>query len=97
MASFNSFLVQTPLLQPHSERSGGRGPEGQGYGSYHQQWWLDGVLIAVGVLDVLPSCISSVYFFWDPDLASLSLGKVISTAQAIHYASGYAQWGHMLA
>ena len=35
-----------------------------------------GVLVAVGVVDVLPSCMSSKYFFWDPDLAALSLGKV---------------------
>jgi arginine-tRNA-protein transferase len=32
-------------------------------------------LIAVGVVDILPRCVSSKYFFWDPDLASLALGK----------------------
>ncbi|KAK3264537.1 hypothetical protein CYMTET_26733 [Cymbomonas tetramitiformis] len=32
-------------------------------------------LIAVGVVDILPHCLSSKYFFWDPDLAKLSLGK----------------------
>jgi hypothetical protein len=25
-----------------------------GYGSFHQQYWLDGQLVAVGVVDVLP-------------------------------------------
>jgi hypothetical protein len=25
-----------------------------GYGSFHQQYWLDGKLVAVGVVDVLP-------------------------------------------
>lgn len=39
---------------------------------------LDGRLIAVGVVDVLPKALSSKYFFWDPDFASLSLGKVAS-------------------
>lgn len=34
------------------------------------------MLVAVGVVDILPSCLSSKYFFWDPDLAHLSLGKV---------------------
>ena len=33
-----------------------------------------GQLVAVGVLDVLPSLTSSVYFFWDPDIAPLSPG-----------------------
>lgn len=29
----------------------------------------------MGVLDVLPSCLSSVYFFWDCDYAALAPGK----------------------
>lgn len=38
-----------------------------GYGSFHQQYWLDDdKLIAVGVIDILPKCVSSVYFFYDP-------------------------------
>lgn len=32
--------------------------------------------MAVGVVDILPSCLSSVYLFWDPDLGPLSLGKL---------------------
>lgn len=32
--------------------------------------------VAVGVVDVLPLCLSSVYLFWEPQLACLSLGKV---------------------
>lgn len=35
---------------------------------------MDGKLIAVGVIDILPRCISSVYFFYDPDYRSLTLG-----------------------
>lgn len=34
-----------------------------------------GRLVAVGVVDILPHCLSSKYLFWDPDLAPLSLGK----------------------
>ncbi|ALC41363.1 Ate1 [Drosophila busckii] len=49
------------------------GPE-MGYGSFHQQYWLDEKLIAVGVIDILPGSISSVYFFYDPDYSFLSLG-----------------------
>ena len=39
-----------------------------------------GQLVAVGVLDVLPSLTSSVYFFWDPEIASLSPGRSCSLA-----------------
>lgn len=37
---------------------------------------IDGRLIAFSVLDILPGCVSSVYFVWDPDFAWASLGKV---------------------
>uniref|UniRef100_A0A663MWH8 Arginyl-tRNA--protein transferase 1 n=1 Tax=Athene cunicularia TaxID=194338 RepID=A0A663MWH8_ATHCN len=49
------------------------GPE-CGYGSFHQQYWLDGKIIAVGVIDILPYCVSSVYLYYDPDYSFLSLG-----------------------
>ncbi|PNH03392.1 Arginyl-tRNA--protein transferase 1 [Tetrabaena socialis] len=32
-------------------------------------------LVAVGVVDVLPRCLSSVYFFWDTQLAALAPGR----------------------
>ena len=37
---------------------------------------LDGRLIGISVIDVLPHCVSSVYFIWDPDYAWASLGKL---------------------
>lgn len=49
-----------------------------GYGSFHQQYWLGQKLIAVGVIDILPHCVSSVYFFYDPDYGHLSLGTYAS-------------------
>ncbi|XP_063829520.1 arginyl-tRNA--protein transferase 1-like isoform X2 [Ostrinia nubilalis] len=66
---FKEFLVQSPLLEEHSDS----GPA-CGYGSFHQQYWLDGKLIAVGVIDILPRCVSSVYFFYDPQYMNLTLG-----------------------
>lgn len=50
----------------------------QGFGSFHYQYYLDGILIAVGVIDILPECVSSVYFFYDPDYSFLSLGTYAS-------------------
>ncbi|KAL1494341.1 hypothetical protein ABEB36_009955 [Hypothenemus hampei] len=70
MKSFTRFLVHSPL-KPESFPPGINGP---GYGSFHQQYWIDDNLIAVGVIDILPGCVSSVYFFYDPDYRALTLG-----------------------
>ncbi len=54
-------------------------------GQFHNSFlhgWLTGKLIAVGVLDVLPSCLSSVYFFWDSDYAALAPGKFSALKEA---------------
>ncbi|KAM6185936.1 arginyl-tRNA--protein transferase 1 isoform 1-T1 [Rhynchocyon petersi] len=66
---FTRFLCSSPL-EPESPPDG---PE-CGYGSFHQQYWLDGKIIAVGVIDILPYCVSSVYLYYDPDYSFLSLG-----------------------
>jgi arginyl-tRNA---protein transferase len=47
------------------------------YGSYHQLYRLDRRLVAVGVVDILPSGLSSVYLFYDPDEKLLSLGTYV--------------------
>ena len=51
-------------------------PPPRGFGSFHHQYRVDGRLIAVGVVDVLPKCLSSKYFFWEPSFAWASLGKL---------------------
>lgn len=72
-SSYNRFLVDTPLVYVPPTASNGVPP--CGFGSFHQQYLIDGKLVAVGVVDILPNCLSSKYLFWDPDLAFLSLGK----------------------
>lgn len=46
------------------------------YGSYHQLYRLDGELIAMSIIDILPNCVSSVYFMYDKKWERFSLGKV---------------------
>ncbi|XP_071512224.1 arginyl-tRNA--protein transferase 1 isoform X2 [Panulirus ornatus] len=71
--SYQGFLVDGALSpwKPHF------GPQ-YGYGSFHHQYWLDGRLVAVGVLDILPHCLSSVYLYYDPEFSFLSLGTYAS-------------------
>lgn len=37
-------------------------------GTFHQHYYLDGCLVAVSVLDILPSYFVSIYLYYDPDL-----------------------------
>ncbi|XP_006913563.1 arginyl-tRNA--protein transferase 1 isoform X4 [Pteropus alecto] len=69
VSQFTRFLCSSPLEAENP-------PNGPacGYGSFHQQYWLDGKIIAVGVIDILPYCVSSVYLYYDPDYSFLSLG-----------------------
>ncbi|CAM6106267.1 unnamed protein product [Calypogeia fissa] len=71
--SYRRFLVDTPLIFVPPKNNGST--PSCGFGSFHQQYWLDGKLVAVGVIDILPYCLSSKYLFWDPDFAFLALGK----------------------
>ncbi|XP_056842094.1 arginyl-tRNA--protein transferase 2 isoform X2 [Raphanus sativus] len=73
--SYKRFLVDTPLIEVDGDGDDDENVPPCGFGSYHQQYRVDGRLIAVGVIDILPKCLSSKYLFWDPDLASLSLGN----------------------
>ncbi|XP_036754900.2 arginyl-tRNA--protein transferase 1 isoform X10 [Manis pentadactyla] len=69
VSQFTRFLCSSPLEAENPPN----GPD-CGYGSFHQQYWLDGKIIAVGVIDILPYCVSSVYLYYDPDYSFLSLG-----------------------
>ncbi|KAG8899964.1 Arginyl-tRNA--protein transferase 1 [Tulasnella sp. 403] len=62
------------------------------YGSYHQMYRLDGELIAMGVIDILPNCVSSVYLMYDPTWEAYSLGK-LSALTEIALAQEMAQYG----
>nr|XP_028585885.1 arginyl-tRNA--protein transferase 1 isoform X2 [Podarcis muralis] len=68
-SQFTRFLCESPLEAENPPN----GPD-CGYGSFHQQYWFDGKIIAVGVIDILPKSVSSVYLYYDPGYSSLSLG-----------------------
>ncbi|PKY01654.1 arginine-tRNA-protein transferase [Aspergillus campestris IBT 28561] len=48
----------------------------QKLGSWHQCYRLDGKLIAVAVLDLMPHGVSSVYIFYDPAYEAWEFGKL---------------------
>eukprot|EP00088_Acartia_fossae_P061030 TRINITY_DN7325_c0_g1_i1.p1 TRINITY_DN7325_c0_g1~~TRINITY_DN7325_c0_g1_i1.p1 ORF type:complete len:530 (-),score=93.96 TRINITY_DN7325_c0_g1_i1:942-2495(-) len=65
-AQYKRFLCKNPLSQDGI------------YGAFHRHYLLNGKIIAVGVIDILPNCVSSVYLYYDPDYAFLSLGTYTS-------------------
>jgi arginyl-tRNA---protein transferase len=72
--TFTRFLVESPLIMKSS--GGQKGDQEKiAYGSYHHLYRLSDQLIAVGVVDLLPSGLSSVYLFYDPSYRDLVLGK----------------------
>ncbi|KAL8813345.1 MAG: hypothetical protein Q9223_007062 [Gallowayella weberi] len=48
----------------------------QRLGSYHQCYRLDGRLVAMGVVDLLPGCVSSVYLMYHQDVQDWYFGKL---------------------
>ncbi|KAJ2363271.1 Arginyl-tRNA--protein transferase 1 [Coemansia sp. RSA 2611] len=72
---FRNFLCASPLVFD-AARAADWLP--LGLGSYHQCYYVDGKLAAVGVIDILPACVSSVYLFYDPEFSELSLGTFSS-------------------
>ncbi|TFK76012.1 hypothetical protein BDN72DRAFT_831455 [Pluteus cervinus] len=91
-AGFKRFLVESPLKDepiPYPQTPPPYLP--RQYGSYHQLYRIDGKLMAMAVLDILPTCVSSVYFMYDIDWEDHSLGKLsamreVSLAREIHEA-----------
>ncbi|KAI9291654.1 hypothetical protein K502DRAFT_344507 [Neoconidiobolus thromboides FSU 785] len=77
---FKRFLVDSPLTIE----------EDSIYGSYHYKYYYKDQLIALEVIDILPNCLSSVYFIYDPEYKHLSLGKY-SALHSICLTSNYVE------
>ncbi|KAL8742596.1 MAG: hypothetical protein Q9190_004950 [Brigantiaea leucoxantha] len=71
-AGFKRFLC-SGLKQSTQERADG---VQQRLGSYHQCYRIDGRLVAMGVLDLLPNCVSSVYLIYHEDVNDWNFGKL---------------------
>lgn len=64
--SFYEFLVENPFDNMESNTNSSKFHAG----TYHQHYTISGdVLVAVGVVDVLPTGLSSVYLFYSPSFA----------------------------
>ncbi|KAI9792409.1 MAG: Arginyl-tRNA--protein transferase 1 [Peltula sp. TS41687] len=70
---FKQFCCESPLIPTTILGENG---VVQKIGSFHQCYRLDGKLIAVGVVDLLPQCVSAVYFMYTEDVQQWNLGKV---------------------
>ena len=73
-AGFKRFLCNSPL---HRHDGGGKK-----LGSFHQMYRLDGRLIAMSVLDLLPHAVSGVYFIYHSDYEKFSFGKLSALREA---------------
>ncbi|TVY88598.1 Arginyl-tRNA--protein transferase [Lachnellula willkommii] len=88
-SGFKNFLCSSPL--PRSETSFD-GKEHK-LGSYHQCYRIDGKLIAIGVLDLLPQCVSAVYFMYHESVNEFSFGKIGALREiALAQERGYKWW-----
>lgn len=87
-SGFRSFLCSSPL-KCHKENILGRD---RLLGSYHQCYRLDGKLVAVGVLDLLPHAVSGVYFMYHESIHTWNPGKISALREtALAAEEGY-QW-----
>ncbi|KAK3683784.1 arginine-tRNA-protein transferase [Podospora appendiculata] len=89
-AGFKRFLCNSPIRRETS--AGPDGTERQ-LGSFHQCYRLDGKLVAIGVLDILPNCVSAVYFLYHESIHSHNPGKLGAMREiALALEGGYQWW-----
>lgn len=87
---FQRFLCDSPLRRGTVVDEGGTKRK---VGSFHQCYRLDGKLVAIGVLDLLPTCVSAVYFLYHESIHSLNPGKLGALREiALAREMGYGWW-----
>lgn len=86
---FKNFLCSSPLPRSKEVIDG----RARRLGSYHQCYRIDGELIAMGVLDLLPQCVSAVYFMYDESVHKHAFGKLGALREiALAKEDGYRWW-----
>jgi len=75
-SSYRSFLCQQALNTTDFSGLDSDSSNDMKYGCFHMKYYYNKKLIAVGVIDILPKGLSSVYFFYDPDYKRNSLGVI---------------------
>jgi len=79
LGQFKRFLCNSSMARVPYPGGGESEQGGTSYfGAFHQQYIIDGRIFAVGVIDILPHCVSSVYLYYDPDFSFLSPGTLTS-------------------
>ncbi|KAK0107280.1 Arginyl-tRNA--protein transferase 1 [Cadophora gregata] len=87
---FKNFLCSSPL--PRSEEVFDEGRVRR-LGSYHQCYRIDGKLVAIGVLDLLPQCVSAVYFMYHESVHEHGFGKLGAMREIVlAKEQGYRWW-----
>ena len=69
---FKNFLCSSPLSRSREIFEGRE----RRLGSWHQCYRLDGRLVAIGCLDLLPNCVSTVYFMYHESVIQHGFGKL---------------------
>ena len=88
-SGFKSFLCDSPLPRWMKTINGRE----RKLGSCHQCYRIDGQLIAVGVLDLLPQCVSAVYFMYHESVHQHGFGKLGALREiALAKEEGYRWW-----
>lgn len=97
-SSFKRFLCDTPFPDPEvagtqadwdtlnlwvAQWKPNQNRQSHRVGPTHECYYLDGHLVAVSVMDFLPTGVSSIYFIWDPDYAHLSLGTLLGLREIV--------------
>ncbi|CAN8103390.1 unnamed protein product [Discula destructiva] len=89
---FRRFLCDSPV-RSRTTSAGGAGGHERKLGSFHQCYRLDGRLVAVGILDLLPHAVSAVYFMYHESIQKHQPGKLGALHEiALAQECGYRYW-----
>ena len=95
VSDYNNFIGTSPLIKKRIKKPKDfylktKHPElyPDYYGTYNLIHRLDGKIIAVTVIDILPNYLDSLYCYYDPDFSFLDLG-VFTAIREIEYAKSF--------